>query len=280
MDPLIKGLLWFITGMVITILAGLVIFDEDGKVSTRSLKTSLWNSRKVLPLFGLVALALKIENTLQDIYAPGFRVTEWVYQFEGVSHIVWLQENLDYYLLIHGSSIFYVLGLSFFLTLAPIFFWLRRELDILEDFSKALVINYIFLISGYLSIHLVVTSHYAPEVTALLYNQPQYNAVIQLTNRQVNCMPSGHISLPTTITLFAMYRAKLKRLSIFGIVFTIFTAFVIIFLGVHWLIDIPAGLAVALTAYWVSTKGKLDPIFDKITGTFEKYTEILIKRYV
>lgn len=265
--------------MITLIGIALVIFDEDHKISLRTLKTSLWNSRGALLLLILVALFLKIENLLQDLYAPGFRVTEWFYRVEGVSHIVWLQENLDYYLLIHGSSIFYVLGLSFFLTLVPPLFILRGESEILEDFSKALVINYFFLISGYLLIHLVVTSHYAPEVTALIYNRPQYYALIQLTNRQVNCMPSGHTSIPTTITLFAMFRAKLKRLSIFGIVFTVLTIFVIIYLGIHWLMDIPAGIAVGLIAYWIATRGKLDPLFDKIIGPFERYTQGLVERY-
>ncbi len=279
MDPLQKGLLWFIPSLIILICIALVVFDEDRKISIRSLKTSLWDSRAALLLMISVSLVLQIENLLQDLYEPGYRVTSWFYQFEGVSHIVWLQENLDYNLLIHASSIFYVLGLSFFLVFVPPFFILRKETDILEEFSKALAVNYMFIIPGYLLIHLIVTSYYANEVEPLLYMHPQYDALIQLTNRQVNCMPSGHTSIPLTITLFAIFRVKLKRLSIFGIIFTVLTIFVIIYLGVHWLLDIPAGIGVALVAYWVSTRGKLDFIFDKIMVPFKEHTQRLVDKH-
>ncbi len=279
MDPLQQGLLWFLPSIILLILMALIFFDEGRKISIRSLKTSLWKSRGALFLMILVALALQIENLIQDIYEPGFRVTGWFYRFEGVSHIVWLQQNLNHDILIHSSSIFYILGLSFFLAFVPPFLILRKETDVLKDFSKALAINYMFLIPGYLLIHLVVTSHHAPEVEALLYDVPQYNAIIQLTNRQVNCMPSGHTSIPVTITLFAMYKLKLKRLSVFGIVFVILTIFSIIYLGVHWLLDIPAGIAVALIAYWGATRGKLDFVFDKLIDPFEDLTKKLLEKY-
>lgn len=276
MAPVYKGMLWFFPSLIFLILLGVLFFDEHKKIDLYSLKDSLWDSRGALLIMILVTLVLKIENLLQDLYEPGFRVTSWFYKVEGVSHIVWLQENLDYYFLIHASSIFYVLGLSFFLSMIPVFFILRGEGDLLKEFSKALAVNYMFIIPSYLLFHLVVTSHYAPEVTPLVYKYPQYNAIIQGTNRQVNCMPSGHISISLTITLFAMYRAKAKRLAVFGIIFTAITGFIIIYLGVHWLLDIPAGIAVAVIAYWAASRGKVDFIFDRIIGPFERYTEKLI----
>ncbi len=280
MDPLYKGALWFFPSLILLIILSVLFFDEHKKIDLHSLKHSLWDSRGALFLMTIVALSLQIENLIQDLYEPGFRVTEWFYRVEGVSHIVWLQENLDYYLLIHASSIFYVLGLSFFLSMIPVFLILRCESKLLEEFSKALAVNYIFIIPGYLLFHLVVTSYYVQEVEPLLYMHPQYNAIIQLTNRQVNCMPSGHTSIPFTISLFALYRIKAKRLAIFGFIFTGLTIFVIIYLGVHWLLDIPAGRAVAVIAYWTASRGKLDFIFDKIIKPFEKYTEKILNSMI
>jgi len=278
MDPLYQGALWFLPSLILLIILSVLFFDEHKKIDLHSLKRSLWDSRGALFLMALVVFALQIENLIQDLYEPGFRVTQWVYEVEGVSHIVWLQQNLNHYLLIHASSIFYVLGLSFFLSMIPVFFILRGEADLLEEFSKALAVNYMFIIPGYLLIHLVVTSYYVDDVEPLLYMHPQYNAIIRVTNRQVNCMPSGHISIPFTISLFALYRVKAKRLATFGFIFTALTVFVIIYLGVHWLLDIPAGIAVAVIAYWVASRGKLDFIFDRIINPFEKYSEKIIKK--
>lgn len=285
MGPLYQGLIWFIPSMIILVVISIFVFDEDDKIDIcslkiSSLKSSLWKSRGPIFLMVLVALALQIENLLQDLFRPGFRITEIIYDLEGVSHIVWLQENLNHQFLIHFSSIFYILGLSFFLTFIPVFFILRDERDIIDEFAKALAVNYMFLIPGYLIFHLVVTSFHSPDVEALMYDYEQYYAIIQATNRPYNCIPSGHTSIPLTITLIAGLRAKLKRLTVFGIIFTALTIFVIIYLGVHWLIDIPTGMAVAFIAYWVSSRNKLDFIFDKIIDTFEKYSAKFLNKYM
>ncbi len=281
MDPLIQGLLWFIPGLIVLIVIALFVFDEDGKLRENfsDLKTSLWQSRGALFLAFLVFIALQIENLIQDLFEPGLRITEEVYALEGVSHIVWLQENLGFSWLIHSFSIFYILGLSFFVAFIPVFFILRNEIDLLEEFSKALAVNYIFLIGGYLLLHLVVTSDYSGDVQAFLYDIPQYEELVLLTNRQTNCFPSGHTSIPLTITLIALFSAKLKRLAIFGAVFTALTIFVIIYLGIHWLIDIPAGIAVAIFAYWVASNGKMDFVFQPIIDSFKKLTSGMIDSF-
>ncbi|MFP4608513.1 MAG: phosphatase PAP2 family protein [Candidatus Aenigmatarchaeota archaeon] len=279
MDPLLKGLLWFLPGVIILILISLFAFDEDGRMkdNAKHLKRSLWKARGGIFLLMLVFFALQIENLVHDLYEPGYRVTGWFYSIEGVSHVVWLQNTFNSDMMVHFSSVFYILGLSFFVSLIPPFFILRNEIDLFEEFSKALAVNYIFLLLGYFSLHVMVTSYYRPEVQALAYDIPQYRELILLTNRQTNCFPSGHISLPFSITLIALYSAKLKRLAIVGAIFTLMTAFVVIYLGIHWLLDIPAGIAVAVVAYWTSSTGKIDPIFQRLMDFFKNLTESMMK---
>ncbi len=278
MEPIHQALIWFVPGLIVLICASILIFDEDNKVNIDSFKRSLWRSRGPLSLIFVIGLALQVENLLQDLFEPGFRVSDAVYRFEGVSHIVWMQETLDNQILVHASSIFYVLGFSFFVAMIPIFFMLREEIELVDEFAKALTVNYIFLIAGYLSLHLVVTSHQSGAVDALMYEHEQYYALIQLVNRPVNCWPSGHTSIPFTITLISVYSTKLKRLSRFSMVFTAITIIIILYLGVHWVIDIPGGIMVGIIAYWVASKGKLDSVFEKITDPVEKYTSILAER--
>ena len=280
MSPLYKGLLWFVPGLIVLLVISFKIFDEDGKMDLEFVKVNLWKARGGFLILFIVMALLQIENFIHDIHPPGFRVTWFFYSIEGVDHIVWLQQTLDNYYLIHFSSIFYILGLSYFVIFAPLFFLLRCEIDIFNQFCKALAVNYMFLLPGYLLLHVVVTSYYRPgEVQALLYDIPQYEALVLLTNRQTNCFPSGHTSIPLTITLIARYRAKLKNLQIMGFAFVGFTVFVIIYLGIHWLIDIPAGIAVAIFAYWSTSNNKFDWLFDRVTGPFERWTEYLKNKY-
>ncbi|MGM0405731.1 MAG: phosphatase PAP2 family protein [Thermoplasmatota archaeon] len=274
MSPLFKGLLWFVPGLIILLVISFIIFDEDGKTDLKGLKNTLWKARGGFLILFIVLALLKIENFIHDIHPLGFRVTWVFYSIEGVDHVVWLQQTLGNFYLIHASSIFYVLGLSYFVIFAPLFFLIRCELDIFDQFCKALAVNYMFLIPGYLLLHVMVTSYYRPdEVQALLYDIPHYNSIVLLTNRQTNCFPSGHISIPLTITLIARYRVKLKNLQIMGFIFVAFTVFVIIYLGIHWLLDIPAGIAVAVFAYWSTSNDKFDWLFNRVTSPFERWTE-------
>ncbi|MFO8109222.1 MAG: phosphatase PAP2 family protein [Thermoplasmata archaeon] len=280
MSPLYKGLLWFIPGLIILLVISFIIFDEDGKIDLKSIKSNIWKARGGFLILFIVLGLLKLENFIHNFHPSGFRITWWFYSLEGVGHIVWLQQTLDNYYVIHASSIFYILGLSYFVIFAPIFFLIRCEIHIFEQFCKALAVNYMFLLSGYFLLHVLVTSYYQPgEIQAFMYDIPQYNAIILLTNRQSNCFPSGHISIPLTITLIARYRTGLKKLQTMGFIFVIVTVFVIIYLGIHWLIDIPAGIAVAIFAYWSTSNGTFDTLFDKITKPFEKWTETFNNGY-
>ncbi len=268
MTPLTKGLLWFIPSLVALILIGIRLFDEDKKVRFDLLVNTAWKGRGGIAVLIMVAIAIKIENIIFDIRPLGADVTWWFYRVEGVGHILFLQKHLSSHYIVHASSLFYVLGLTFFVSFVPLFFLLREDTENFNLFAKALAVNYMFILPGYLLLHVTVTSYYVPEVEPLMYGQPQYLAILQLINRQSNCFPSGHTSISLTITLIALYNARLKRLAYFGILFTVLTVFVIVYLGVHWLLDIPAGIAVGAFAYWSTSTGRMDRFFNLVTDRF------------
>jgi len=272
------ALLWFIPSLVFLLLVGLKIFDEDRKVSLKNFPNIIWDVRGGLFLLLLVYIALKIENTVKDFYTVGIKATEFFYRVEGVEHIVFLQNHLDHYLIIESASLFYTLGLFYLVVFAPLFFMFRGEKENFNLFSKMLMVNYFFLIPSYFILHVVVTSYHAPEVSPLLYSNDQQLALLHMINRLDNCFPSGHISVSLTITFLALFKAKLKRLGYFGIVFTALTGVVILYLGVHWALDIPAGVALGVFAYWSVIRGKWDFLFDPIVNFFEEKTAKLGNR--
>lgn len=273
MSSLLLGLSWFVPALISLILISLKVFDEDGKVEFKRMREKFWRARGGLFILVLVALALKIENTIKDIYSVGIKATGWFYNLEGVEHILFFQNHLDQFIVIHSASLFYTLGLTYFIGFIFIFFLARDEKENFTLFSKALMVNYFFILPGYFILYVKVSSLYAPEVHPIMYSHDQYYAIIRLINRLSNCFPSGHISISLTITLLALFKARLKRFGYFGIVFTVMTGFVIIYLGVHWLLDIPAGIAIGFFTYWSVTRGKWDFLFDPVIKFFEDKTE-------
>ncbi len=278
MNALILGLSWFIPALVALIFIGLKVFDENNQVDFQKMRNTIWKARGGMFILLIVAIAIKIENTVKDIYPVGIKATKWFYQFEGVEHILFLQNHLDQIIVIHSASLFYILGLTFLVVFMPVFFLSRGDTDNFLLFSKALMVNYFFILPGYFLLHVEVTSVYPPAgVQKIMYSHDQYYAILYLINRLSNCFPSGHISISLTITLLVLFKTKLKRLSYFSIIFTIMTGFVIIYLGVHWLIDIPAGFLIGLFAFWSVKEGKFDFLFDPIIEFFEEKTEKCIK---
>ncbi len=60
-------------------------------------------------------------------------------------------------------------------------------------------------------------------------------------------------------------KTESKRLPIFGAVFTGLTIFLII----YWLLDIPAGIAVAIFAYWSTSDCRGNRFFEPLEKGFE-----------
>ncbi len=271
MNPLIQGLMWFVPSLIILIIVSLKIFDEDGRVSIADMKKKFVKSSTAILILILIALAVKIENFIFDIRPLGTDVTWWFYETEGVAHVVFFQEHLTHPVIVHSLSLFYILGLTFFVVFVPLFFFLRKDISNLELFAKALAVNYMFILPGYLLLDVTVTSFYAPKVEPLMYGHPQYLAILRMINRQSNCFPSGHMSISLTMTLIALFSARLKRLGYFGVIFTVLTGFVIIYLGVHWLLDIPAGVAIGIFAYWGTSTGRLEPLFKPVNDVVRRF---------
>ncbi|MBS3816905.1 MAG: phosphatase PAP2 family protein [Candidatus Thermoplasmatota archaeon] len=275
-ETLLKGLAWFIPALIFLVLISLRLFDEDNKVDLGSLKKIIWETRGGAFILLLIALAVKVENFVKDqTHFVGFEATSLFYQIEGVEHVVFLQNHLGKWLIINSASLFYILGLTYFVVFIPLFYLARGEKENFLFFSKGLAVNYMFILPGYFLLHVTVTSYQAGAVEPVMYSNEQYLAILKLINRLSNCFPSGHVSISLTITLIALFKAKLKRLGIFGIIFTVLTGFVIIFLGVHWLLDIVAGVIVGVVSYHLVSEGKLDFIFDPIMNFFERKTEHL-----
>jgi len=274
MGPVLRALIWFLPALVLLVIIALPLFDEDGKLRRNydDFDSSLWKARGGILILSLVFLALQIENLIQDSYEPGLRMSQQFYSFSGVSHVVWLQENLANGVVIHFFSLFYLVGLPFLLAFIPTFFLLRGENDLFELYAKAVAVNMVCLIVAYLSFHVWIPAFQSESVLPLMHEIPQYEGIIKLVNRQVNSFPSGHTSLTFTLMLIALYKTELKRLAWFGVAFTVLTVFAITFLGSHWFVDVLGGMAVGSFAYWITSTGKIDPFFEPIMERFDRLT--------
>ncbi|HET6398315.1 MAG TPA: phosphatase PAP2 family protein [Candidatus Thermoplasmatota archaeon] len=145
-----------------------------------------------------------------------------------------------------------------FLNYFTVMFWAYRDDRELANLSALnYSIIYILAIPFYIFFNVQVTSDAIPGMKALLYHlSPGFYAFFLAHDPLDNAFPSLHIAIPWGLILVTWWTMKRRGYTIadweargylwFIIANTAVFAFSILYLGIHWVTDIPGGLLVGL----------------------------------
>ena len=184
-------------------------------------------------------------------------MTFLVYAIEGDS-VLWVQEGLRSELLDVFMTHFYVMGFmiaTFSSFVYPIFFDDRHMAD---RVSLSMFWVYILAIPFYLFLNVKVTGNYVEGMETIAYDlTPEIHNWFNRIDPFTNGMPSLHIGLPFAIWL-SMHRwdedGRWERFRIFLILFIGLTSVSIVYLGIHWFVDIIGGMIIAILAVNLTAK--------------------------
>ena len=184
-------------------------------------------------------------------------MTFLVYAIEGES-VLWVQEGLRSELLDVFMTHFYVMGFmtaTFASFVYPIYFDDRHMAD---RVSLSMFWVYILAIPFYLFLNVKVTGNYVEGMETIAYDlTPEIHNWFNRSDRFTNGMPSLHIGLPFAIWL-SMHRwdedGRWKRFRVFLIFFIGLTSVSIVYLGIHWFVDIIGGMIIAILAVNITEK--------------------------
>ena len=191
-------------------------------------------------------------------------MTPYVYAIEG-DIVLWVQQELRNALLDEVLTHFYVMGFmtaTFASFLYPIYFDDRHMAD---RVSLSMFWVYVIAIPFYLFFNVGVTGNHIPDMQAIAYDlTPEINNWFTRIDPFSNGMPSLHIGLPFAIWL-TMHRwdddGRWTSYRGFLMGFIVLTAFAIIYLGIHWMVDIIGGMAVGILAVQLTAKTN-QPVWD------------------
>ena len=124
--------------------------------------------------------------------------------------------------------------------------------------TDKVTLNYLLIyaiaVPYYLFFNVEVTSSWIPGMDALLYHDGTYTSFYVSHDPLDNAVPSLHVAIPFGILLLNWLHVKEKgvrlrdwehwRYHVFIAANTILFMFSILYLGIHWIIDIPLGMAV------------------------------------
>ena len=184
-------------------------------------------------------------------------MTPYVYAIEG-DIVLWVQQELRNAALDQMLTHFYVMGFmtaTFASFLYPIYFDDRHMAD---RVSLSMFWVYIISIPFFLFFNVGVTGDHIPSMQTIAYDlTPEIHNWFTRIDPFSNGMPSLHIGLPFAIWL-TMQRwdedGRWVNYRNFLVVFMLVTAFSIIYLGIHWIVDIIGGMAVAILAVELTAK--------------------------
>ncbi len=178
-------------------------------------------------------------------------MTALVYAIEG-DIVLWVQEGLRNDFLDVALTHFYVMGFmtaTFASFLYPIYFDDRHMAD---RVSLSMFWVYLLAIPFYLFLNVRVAGDYIPTMETIAYDlTPEIHNWFNRIDPFTNGMPSLHIGLPFAIWL-SMHRwdedGRWSRYRMFLVFFIILTAFSILYLGIHWIVDIIGGMTIGIMA--------------------------------
>ena len=178
-------------------------------------------------------------------------MTPLVYAIEGdiVLYIqqLFLSETLTF-ILTH----FYTAGYMFVCYVSILYFVYFDDRYLADKVCLSSFFVYALAVPFFLFFNVRVTGQYIPEMESLAYNlTPEINDWFTRIDPFTNDMPSLHIGLPFTVWLVLVRYdedGRWNRYRNFLACFLVLTAFAIVYLGIHWIVDILGGMIVGWLA--------------------------------
>ena len=220
-----------------------------------------WPGRvKAMAPITLILVVVLLFNSVARQIVPdlswmvGWDATWWIYETEG-QFIIWMQQQATPEITAYFSFI-YIHGYVFMLIFPVIAYFALPNTRPLRELLGAYTLNYTLGLICYIFVIAYGPRNVMPELTqALLYDTyPHYQHLTRQVNRNTNVFPSLHTSLSATVALLA-YRTRdiYPTWFVVATILAVSVAISTMYLGIHWAIDVVAGLVLAWICVNLST---------------------------
>lgn len=205
-------------------------------------------SENIKPLLVIIIIVIfhLIEVKLIDPY-----LTNWVdYDY---ANIIKNFENgfvnnlTNYWMpgLLHFFVFVYLILYTFTLWFAPLYFIIANKKQSLKALAYGLLIIYLIALPFYLLLPVTNVYTYYNSSSALESIIPSIDKIFYLTTTVNNCLPSLHSAM-TILVAYCLLLTGNKKLKYFGIFVAITVIISVVYLSIHWLIDVFIGITISL----------------------------------
>lgn len=146
------------------------------------------------------------------------------------------------YVLIYPSALIFTILILFY----------YRETELFKRASLMFSLNYLIAFPFFMLFHVSTTGATLPGVEPLIYEEfPRICTAITTVDPLDNCFPSLHVAMVFSAFLIMLGTAY-RRYKIFLYFAVPATVFAVLYLGIHWLVDVFAGIVLASFTYYLA----------------------------
>lgn len=233
--------------------------QREHRLPLRSIPQTVWENQYYLHVatYLLMAVFKTFTDSLNDpLKAVRGDYTRLVYAVEGKATL-YIQRAFENPLLTDILNFHYLFIYLFLILFTPLYFIYSRDRDMADKAVLNYVMIYILAVPYYLFFNVEVTSTFIPGMKALLYHgSAAYFEFFTTHDPLDNAFPSLHMAIPFGLLFvhFLHVRENGMRLRdwrhwryhrFIGINTAVFM-FSILYLGIHWVLDILTGILLGL----------------------------------
>ncbi len=228
----------------------------DSRVPMNRVYSEVKKHRYYLHISGylLIILWKKFTDTLNEpIKTSTGHYTDWIHGFEG-EFVLWIQNTFENAMLTEILNFHYLFIYLFLIYVTTIYYMYTGERDLTDKVTLNYLLIYALAVPYYLFFNVEVTSTYIPGMDALLYQDSWYAVFYASHDPLDNSVPSLHIAIPFGMLALNWLHMREKGIELkdwkhrryhqFIFWNTVLFAFTILYLGIHWIVDIPLGILI------------------------------------
>ena len=152
--------------------------------------------------------------------------------------------------ILHFFVIIYLFVYMFTLWFAPLYFIIADKKQSLKTLAYGLLIVYLVALPFYLFLPISNVYTYYNSPSALETVIPSIENFFYATTTANNCLPSLHTAM-SILVAYCFSHTGNKKLKYFGIFVAITVIISVVYLSIHWLIDVFAGIILSLGAIFL-----------------------------
>ena len=179
--------------------------------------------------------------------------TDSIHALEG-NFVLWVQNAFENDILTTFLNFHYLFVYLFLIYVTTVYYAYTSDRDLTDKVTMNYLLIYAIAVPYYLFFNVEVTSSWIPGMDALLYHDGIYSTFYATHDPLDNAVPSLHVAIPFGILMLNYLHVKQKgivmkewrhyRYHMFILINTIVFMFAILYLGIHWVADIPLGMLV------------------------------------